>query len=65
MFYSKDLITSSLTFQSLIHLELIFVYDVRECSNFTLLHVAVQFPVPFIEETVFFLSYILASFIID
>ena len=28
----------------LIHLVFIFVYDVRECSNFILLHVAVQFP---------------------
>ena len=25
---------SSLTFKSLIHFEFIFVYDVKECSNF-------------------------------
>ena len=31
------------TFRSLIHFEFIFVYGVRECSNFILLHVAVQF----------------------
>ena len=31
------------TFRSLIHLEFIFVYGVRKCSNFILLHVAVQF----------------------
>ena len=43
MFSSKSLIVSGLTFRSLIHLEFIFVYGVRECSNFILLHVAVQF----------------------
>ena len=35
---------SDLTFRSLIHFEFIFVYVVRECSNFILLHVVVQFP---------------------
>ena len=30
-----------LTFRPLIHFEFIFVYGVRECSNFILLHVAV------------------------
>ena len=34
---------SGLIFKSLIHFEFIFVYGVRECSNFILLHVAVQF----------------------
>ena len=43
MFSSKSFIESSLTFRSLIHFEFIFVYGVRECSNFILLHVAVQF----------------------
>ena len=33
----------SLTFRSLIYSEFTFVYDVRECSNFTLLHEAIQF----------------------
>ena len=32
-----------LTFKSLIHSEFIFVYVVRKCSSFILLHVAVQF----------------------
>ena len=36
-------IVSGLTFMSLIHFEFIFVYGVRKCSNFILLHVAVQF----------------------
>ena len=43
MFSSKSFIVSSLTFRSLIHFEFIFVYGVRECSNFILLHVAIQF----------------------
>jgi len=43
MFSFKSLIVSGLISRSLIHLEFIFVYGVRECSNFILLHVAVQF----------------------
>ena len=40
---SKSFIVSGFTFRSLIHFEFIFVYGVRKCSNFILLHVAVQF----------------------
>ena len=43
MFSSQSFIVSGLTFTSLIHFEFIFVHGVRECSNFILLHVAVQF----------------------
>ena len=43
MFSSKSFIVSGLTFRSLIHFEFVFVYDVRKCSNFILLHVAIQF----------------------
>ena len=43
MFSSKSLIISDLTFRSLVHFEFIFVYGGRKCSNFILLHVAVQF----------------------
>ena len=43
MFSSKSFIVSGLTFRLLIHFEFIFVYSVRECSNFLLLHVTVQF----------------------
>ena len=43
MFSSKSFIVSGLAFRSLIHFEFIFVYGVRKCSNFILLHVAVQF----------------------
>ena len=42
MFSSKSFIVSGLTFRSLIYFELIYVYSVRKCSNFILLHVAVQ-----------------------
>ena len=40
---SASFIVFSFTFRSLIHFEFIFVYDIRECSNFILLYVAVQF----------------------
>ena len=40
MFSMKSFIVSGPTFRSLIHLEFIFVYSVRKCSNFILLHVA-------------------------
>ena len=43
MLSSKSFIVSGLTFRSLIHFEFIFVYGVREYSNFILLHVAVHF----------------------
>ena len=44
MFSSKSFIASGLlTFRSLIYFEFIFVYGVRKCSNFILLHAAVQF----------------------
>ena len=43
----------------------IFVPGVRVCSNFIDLHAAVQVPQHLAEETVFFLSYILASLVED
>ena len=43
MFSSRSFIVSGLTFRSLIHFEFILVYGVKECSNFILLHIAVQF----------------------
>ena len=50
MFSYKNFIVSGFTFRSLIHF--ILGYSVRLCSNFRLLHVAVQvFSVPLIEET--------------
>ena len=43
MFSSKSFLVSGLTFRPLIRFEFIFVYGVRKCSHFILLHVAVQF----------------------
>ena len=45
MFSCKSFIAFGLTFRSLIHFEFIFifVYGVRKCSKFILLHVVVQF----------------------
>ena len=43
MFSSKSFIVSGLAFVSSIHFEFIFVYSVKKCSNFILLHLAVQF----------------------
>ena len=43
MFSSKSFIVSGLAFRSLIHFEFTFVYGVKKCSNFILLHVAVPF----------------------
>ena len=42
MFFPRSFMVSNLTFRPLIQFELIFVYDVRKCSNL-LLHVALQF----------------------
>ena len=42
IFFSESYRTC-LIFRCLIHFEFIFVYDVRECSNFLLIHVAVEF----------------------
>ena len=48
LFSSRIFTVSSLTFRSLIHFEFISVCGVRECSDFTLLPIAIQS-----EETVF------------
>ena len=55
MFSSKSFIVSGLTFRSLIHFEFIFQYDVRKCSNFILLHVAVQFSQHHLLKRLYFL----------
>ena len=66
IFSSKHFIVAGFTFTSFIHFEFIFVYGVRKCSNFILLHVAAQFsPAPLIEEPVCSLLYILAFFVKD
>ena len=41
--FSSSFMVSSLMFRSLIHCEFIFVYGMTKCSNFFILHPAVQF----------------------
>ena len=66
MFSSKSFIVSGITFRSLIYFEFIFVYGVRKCFNFILLHVAVQISQHHLLKRLSFLHlYILASFVID
>ena len=55
MFSARSFIVSRLTFKSLIHFEFVFPYDIRECSNFTLLHVTVQFSQHWLLKRLFFL----------
>ena len=43
MFSSESFIVSGLIIRSVIYFEFIFVQGVRKCSNFILLHIAVQF----------------------
>ena len=65
MFSSKSFLVSGLTLRSSICFEFIFVYGVRECSNFILLHVAVQFSQHYLLKRLSFLHcYILAYFVI-
>ena len=63
MFSSNSFTVSGLKFRSLTHFELISVYSVRKCSNFTLLHVTVQFSHHHLLKWLFALLYILASFV--
>uniref|UniRef100_A0A8D1TUK2 Uncharacterized protein n=1 Tax=Sus scrofa TaxID=9823 RepID=A0A8D1TUK2_PIG len=58
MFSSKSFIVSGLISRSLIHFEFIFVYGVRECSNFILLQVAVQFSQHHLMNKLSFLHYV-------
>ena len=54
MFSSRNFILG-LTFRSLTSYEFIFVFDIRKCSNFILLHVAVQFSQHHLLKRLFFL----------
>ena len=66
LFSSVSFILLSLTFKSLNYFEFTFVCGIRECSNFTMLHVAVQFSQHSLltEETILSLFYVLAPFVI-
>ena len=57
----RSFIVSGVTFRTLIHFEFIFVCGIRECSNFILLHVAVQLSQYHLLKSVFSPLYILAS----
>ena len=64
MFSSVSFIISSLTFRYLVCFEFIFGYGVRECSNFILLHVAVQASQHYLQR-LSFLHCLCASFVVD
>ena len=62
---SKSFIVYDLILKSLIHFEFVFVYGVRECSNFILLYVGVQFYHHHLLKRMLFSHCILAFFAID
>ena len=51
----RELLVPVLIFRSIIHFEFIFVYGIRKCSDFIILHVAVQFSQPHLLKGLFFL----------
>ena len=61
MFYSKSFVESVLIFRSLIYFDFIFVYGVRQCSNFILMFVAVQFYQHHLLKSLSFLHYIVLA----
>ena len=64
--FSRNYIVSSLIFRSLIHLELIFVYGVKEWSSFVFFTCScLVSPAAFVEKTVFPTLCRLAFFVID
>lgn len=58
----RNFIALHFTFRSVIHFELIFLKGIRSVSRFFCF---VLFCVPFVDETVFALSYCLFSFVKD
>ena len=65
MFSSKNFIVSGPIFRSLIHFQFIFVYGIRKCSSFILLHIVDQFSQHHLWKRLFSPLYIFASFIED
>ena len=66
MFFSRSFVVSGLTFRSLMYFEFIFVYGVRECTNFIPLCVAVQVSQHhLLKSPSFSPMYIPASFVMD
>ena len=64
-FSSKSFIISGLTLRSLIHFEFVFVYGVREWSNFIHLHISVQFSQHHLLKILSFLHCNPASLVVD
>ena len=62
---SRSFMVSNLTLMSSNHFEFIFVYNVRECSNFIILHVAVLFSQNHLLKRLSFLHCILLPPVID
>ena len=60
VFYSRIFMISGLIFRSF---EFIFVYGIRKCSNFSLLHAAIQFFQYHLLKRLFSSVYILATFV--
>ena len=58
MFSSRNFMVSCLIFKSLSHFQFILVYGVKECSNFTDLHSAVQLSQHHLLKWLSFLHYI-------
>ena len=58
MFSSSSFMVSCLIFRSLQHFEFIFVYGVRECSNFIDLHATVQLSQHHLLKRLYFFHYI-------
>ena len=56
---------SGLTFKSLNHFELMFVYGVREWSHFIVLQVTVQLSQDHLLKTILSPLYILGSFVVN
>ena len=66
MYSFKSCIVSCLTFKSFFYFEFIFVYGLKECSNFILLHATVWFSQHHLLKRLSFLPlYILAFIVID
>ena len=55
VFSSRSFMVSGLIFRSLIHFEFIFVYGVRKCSSFILLHIVDQFDQHHLLKRLYFL----------
>ena len=65
MFSFKSFAVFGLTFSSLVHVEFIFVYGVRKCSNFIFTCISPVFPKLLVKKTVFPVFYGFAPLVIE